>query len=184
MTRQIVVHGESMIYVKGPAGSAISSLTELGLTTANIPITITPKKKSINVNAWGDGDVDILRKLAMISTTFTLIHYDPDVLDECIRLAMGGNVFGRMTRAGSLLGNGFARFAAGNNLIGFNLAAPISGRPWRFLSAYFEAPLVHSHGTDEGTVNCTVIGIPYTADPWQGGAGALNYPLFDRTLDT
>jgi len=185
MSRSIVVHGEALIYVKGPAGSSIAALSELGLADNDINITITPLHRDVIVNAWGEAPADVQRKIAFITATFNLIQYDPDILEECARLSLGGAAFGQTGRAGALMGNGLARFAAGNNFIGFNIAAQQSSRPWRFLFSYMKSPIgPFIHGTNPGTIACQFVGVPYIADPWNGGAGALNNPFFDRTADT
>lgn len=185
MTRSVNVHGEAMIYVKGPQGSLIQNLTEFGLAESETRITVTPLFKDVNLNAWGEAPLDVQRKLAFITCTATMLQYDVAVMAELVRLATGGTVEGRLGRAGRLMGNGLGRFANGNNYVGFNLAAPQSGRPWRFLYAYLQSPIGdYQEGTNVETVAVTFRGVPYTADPWNGGSGASEYVLYDRSLDS
>lgn len=184
MSRSVQVTGEALICVKGPSNSAIASLTELGLCETELTITVTPNFQDVNIDAWGQAAADVQRMLAYIEAKGRLIQFDPDVLAECNRLALGGNVEGSVGRAGALMGNGLARFAPGNNFIGFNVAAPQNSRPWRFLYAYFINPGSYPQTTKRQTIDFTVRGIPYVADPWQGGVGAHNYQFYSRTLDS
>lgn len=186
MSRTIFVNGESLVYVKGPQGSAIAALSELGLAQEQLRITLNPKHEGVALDAWGGegSPMDIQIMLASVTVTMTLLHYDPDVLEECVRLGMGGSAFGKLGRAGKLMGNGLSRFAAGNNFIGLNVASPVGQRPWRFLYSHTTGPAAdYPLGARKSvvTVNWTVV--PYTTDPWQGGSGATDYILFDRTLD-
>ena len=173
-----------MFFVKGPAGSAIANRAELGLSDTDARITIVPIQQDVRVNAWGDAPVDVQRKGAYAEIRANLIQYDPAVLQECIRLTMGGGGFGRLSRAGSLIGNGVGRLLAGNDYFGLDITSPISGLPWNFLYCFLYSPIGDfSQGTNPGTVAVTFRCIPYTPDPWQGGAGASEWPLFTRTLE-
>jgi hypothetical protein len=116
----------------------------------------------------------------------TLIHFDPDVVEEIVRLSMGGgNLAGRVGRAGTLLGNGLAMFANGNNYFSLNIASPAGQRPWRLIACYMPQPAVQwPLGTEKTVCSLSFRAIPYTSDPWQGGIGAQNYPCYSHTLDT
>jgi hypothetical protein len=186
VARRIVVNGESLVYVKGPAGSAIANLSELGLSDNPIVISIQPSHKEVLLDAWGDVPLDVQTMNTQATCTMTLIQFDPDVVEEIARLSMGGaSATGRVARAGTLLGNGLARFAAGNNYFGLNIASPVGQRPWRFFTTYMPQPAVQwPLGAEKTVVTLSFRAIPYTEDPWRGGIGAQNFPLYDNTLDT
>lgn len=187
MTRDFFINGETMVSVKGPAGSAISSLTELGLTDEGV-VTITPQifHDKITVDAWGDAPPEIQVRLGILTVSMTLVHFDPAILEECWRLSMGGPAtVGMVARAGARMGNNVARFAAGNNFIGLNCYSPIAGRPYRFYYAYLQGnPATWPLGTKRSLVQLNWEVVPYTQDPWQAGLGATNQILWDRTLDS
>ncbi len=186
MSRNWFINGESMVYVKGPAGSLIANLQELGLSDNPIQITMVPKHKDINLDAWGEAPADVQFKLAEVIITMGLIHFDPLILMDCVRLSMGGAAqFGRMARAGTLMGGAVPRFHASNKLVGVTIASPQEGLPWRFLTCYLAQPIGQwPLGTEKSVVQLQFRCIPYTYDPWQGGAGASNWVLFDNIPDS
>lgn len=187
MARDYQVPGECMVYVKGRAGSAIAALTELGLTED--PVTIVPEWKhhEINLNAWGTGGIpnEVQWMLGAVTVQFNLIHFDPDVLDVCLREAQGGSTGpGTMRRAGIRLGNGAARFAATNFFIGLNLTSPITNKPYRFYHSFLTGnPAQYRIGVEKQVVPVQFRVIPYSPDPWNGGTGAEGVVLWDNTLD-
>ena len=181
MTRQIYVNGETMVYVKGMAGSAIANLSELGLSDDQITIRLIPHYDPVMLNAHDQAPVDMQTFLEEARITMTLVQYDPDVLAECLRLSVGApNSAGQLARAGTLLGKGLARFAAGNCFIGLNLASPVGNIPYRFLYTFLEDPAAAIPlGTQRSIITLNWRAIPYLADPWNGGAGALNTYLYN-----
>lgn len=187
MSRAFQVNGEAMIYVKGPQGSLIANLSELGLSDNPVRIQLNPRFGDISLDAWGGPGgppAEIQRKLSDAIVTFSLIHFDPIILGECTRLAMGGTVEGRTSRAGALMGNGTVRFAASNSFIGLNIASPVGQRPWRFYFAHLQAPIGdYPVGAEKTVVAQNWRAVPYTTDPWNGGLGASDYVLFDHVLD-
>lgn len=185
MARSLYINGESMVYVKGPAGSAIASLTEFGLCEDQARITLHPIHSEVRLDAWGGAPMDVQRMNSFATVTLRMLQFDADVLAELVRLTTGGNLEGRVGRAGPVMGGGVARFLPGNNYVGLNIASPQMGRPWRFLSAYLKDPIgEYPLGTLRSTIPVFFQCIPYTSDPWQAGLGAQNYPLFDHTPDT
>lgn len=196
MARDFQVPGENMVYVKGPSGSAIGTLSELGLSSDQVRVTPNFRHKGIHVNAWGGGEVpaDMQVYLADVTITMPLIHFDRPILDECIRLAMGGaSAVGRTGRTGRRMGNNLTRFAAGNLWIGLNIAAPVEGKPWRFFYAMLANSAEFPMGVEAAMVPLQWLAIPYTQDPWGGsasqpntadGTGSLEALLWDHTLDT
>ena len=196
MTRSLRVPGESMVYVRGPAGSVIAGNgNQLGLAVDEISITPQFFKEAVNVNAWGQAPVDMQHMMAQVTISMNLAHFDRPFLDECIRLSMGGGTtVGQTGRAGRLLGNNLAQFAQGNLYIGLSIAAPVEGKPWRFYYCYLaDQPVVFPMGVQRSIVNCNWVAIPYTNDPWGGGTaqggtvagtGAENAIIWDHASTT
>jgi hypothetical protein len=185
MARNIFINGESLVLVKGPAGSAIAGITELGLAESQLRISIKPKTKNVNVEAWGEAPVDVQRMNSVAAVSMNLIHYDKAILKECIRLAMGGAAYGQVSRAGALLGGGAPLLDATNSLISLNIASPVGQDPWQFLASYLNEPIGDILlGVEKSVITLSWMCIPYTSDPWQGGIGATNYPLWLNQLAT
>lgn len=189
MARDIHINGESMVTVKGASDSAIGSLSQLGLAEGPIVVSLQFNHSDINVDAWGGLEgppVDVQWMLAEAIVNMDLIHFDRTVLEACLALSMGGASLattGQMARAGSRLGNNKARFAAGINLMGLNIASPQEGKPWRFYHAYIVSGYEYALGTKRTAARVTWRVIPYTQDPWNSGSGAANYQLWDHTAD-
>jgi hypothetical protein len=187
MARDFYINGESMVYVKSNLTSLIPSITELGLSDTSIRVRPQFRHRPIKVDAWGDAPPEVQMMLATMEVSISLVHFDSAVLDECLRLSLGGAATaGALPRAGTRLGGGVARFAAGNNYISLNIASPQASRPWRFYTAYMTGPPIEFPlGTERSVVTTNWTVIPYTTDPWNAGAGASNNGglLFDRTLD-
>lgn len=196
MSRDFYIPGPCMVYVKGRSTSAISTLSELGLTEDQIQVSPTIKHMDVMVNAWGGKEIPAEQQtfLADVNVVMRLVHFDTAVLQECIRLSMGGpNQAGAVAMAGTRMGAGAMRFAPLNNYIGLNITSPVVNDPWRFYYAYIVGAPSFPLGTERqvATINWRVI--PYTNDPWGGGTanpgtaagtGAQNALLWDRTLDT
>lgn len=206
MARGFIIPGEAMVAVKGPSGSLIANLTNLGLASDEIKVTPKLNKLDVTVNAWGDDPVDVQQMGGEATITMNLVHVDRAVLDVCILLAMGlttGNV-GTFPRAGRMLGGlngvGGARFAANNCYIGLNISSPIGGgglgaglRPWRFYYAYLaDTPVAFPVGVQRSIIAVTWRAITYTNDPWGGGTaqagtvagtGKEGAILWDHVLD-
>lgn len=186
MARTIYINGETMVYVKGMAGSAIANRQELGLADDQITMTFRPVHDDVIVNAHGNSigtDVQTFLEDALI--TMTLVNFDFAILRECQRLSKGApNEVGQVARAGTLLGKGLPRFAAGNCFIGLNLASPVGQLPYRFYYAFLTNPAsAIPMGTKRSIVTLNWRAIPYLADPWNSGQGAANTPLYDNVLD-
>ncbi len=186
MARDLLINGETMVYVKGNVTTQISGLTELGLSSDQIRIRPNFRYLDIMVNAWGNAfPIDVQNMLTDVNITMTLVHYDQVVLDICLRESMGGAAaFGTLPRAGSRLGGGVARFAAGNHYVGLNLASPVNNKPYRFYFAYLDGPPIELPlGTERSLVTCNWRAVPYTVDPWNAGVGSLGTVIFDNILD-
>lgn len=194
MTRDFRINGETMIKVKGGqhmSGRAIANLAELGLTTGPVVITPTFMHYDKRVDDFGpDVPADVLWNLADVRIRATLIHYDADVLDTCIKESMGGglpgffNEAGLCGPAGTPLGKGKALFASGNNLISVNLLSPQLNNPWRFPACYLTGPPIELPlGTQASAVLINWRAIPYKPLV-SGGISSSGAPLWYRNLDS
>ncbi len=198
-----------MVAVKGRSDSAIPSITQLGLSTDPVRVTLDYEHRLMKVDAWGEAAPDVQQMLGGATITMNLIHFDFAVMRECWRLSMGApTTEGMFGRAGQRMGNNLPRFAPagtldnngvaqpGNNLVGLNIFAPAGGvaLPWRFWYCYLQSPpFTFPLGAEKSTVTLNWRAILYTTDPWGGstaqpstvaGTGAQNAILWDRTLDT
>lgn len=187
MSRDFQINGESLVKVKGMTGTAIGSLSELGLSPGPINVTFDFRHRDINVDAWG-GEIpaDVQGMLAAVNINMPLIHIDYDILNACMRESMcGSSATGTLVRAGTRMGGNAARFAAGNHYIGVNILSPIIARPYRFLFSYLTGPpVVIPLGTEKSVFQLNWRVIPYTQDPWGNGSGATGQVLWDNNLDT
>src|SRR4051812_1952788 len=114
MTRNYYVNGETIIKVKGRSDSSIANLTELGLTDHSIRISIINHRLKIRVDSMGDAPPESQFMGAQATVNMTLVHFDSDVSDFCVQESWGNSpAFGQLGHAGSLMGNGLARFAPG-----------------------------------------------------------------------
>lgn len=189
MARDYQINGEAMVLVKSNPLSTIATLTQLGLSDNSISWAPVFKHMDIAVDTHGGDNgppPEVQCFLQEINIRMTLVHYDRAVLEECMRLSNGGGTAeGTMPRAGTRMGGGAARFAAGNNFIGLNITGPVSNRPMRFYFAYLTGqPVEYPIGTRRTVASMMWRCIPYTIDPWNGGNGALGQVLYDHVLDT
>ncbi len=190
MARDYFINGETLVLVKGRADSAIGSLQQLGLSDAPIAIRMNFHHKDIGVDAYGATvpETQVMGGDATIS--MTLVHFDRSVLATCVNESLGGaTAEGLLQRAGSRMGNNLPRFGAGgflgNHYIGLNLTSVVAGIPWRFYYTFLANPPVEFPlGTEKSIVRLQWRAIGYTVDPWNGGLGSLNQPIFDHILDT
>ncbi len=184
--RDLFINGESMVSVKGNTNTSIALLTQLGLSDGDIKVSLQSSFDDVQVDAWGGKmPMEVQYKLTAANLTMTLVHFDRDVVNACIRESMGGTgAIGQVGRAGTRLGGGAARFAVNNHFIGLNILSPVGNIPWRFYYAYLaDSPLEFPLGTTRSVIQMQWRVIPYTQDPWGGGTGSLNSPLWDHVLD-
>lgn len=190
MARDFFINGETLVAVKGRADSAIGAIQELGLSSDQITIRPQFRHRPINVEAWGDVEPETQFMLAHVDISFTLIHFDRDILDVCVMESMGGApAIGTTARAGARLGNNKARFGAGgvlgNHYIGLNFTSPVGNKPWRFYYAFLtNQPMIFPLGAEKSAVMTNWRAIPYTQDPYNGGLGAFGARIWDHTLDS
>lgn len=189
MARDFQINGETMVLVKSNPQSSIATLSQLGLSDNAISWAPVFRHMDIAVDAWGGDNgppPEVQCFLEEVNIRMTLVHFDRTVLEECMRLSVaGGAVEGTLPRAGTRMGGGAARFAAGNNFIGLNLTSPVNNRPMRFYFAYLTGqPVEWPIGTRRTVVSMNWRCIPYTVDPWNAGLGALGTVIYDHVLDT
>jgi hypothetical protein len=185
MARDFYVNGPTLVSVKGRSDSTIGTLSELGLSDAPIRVVPNFKHQGITVDAWGSAPPEVQFMLATVEVTISLVHFDPDVLNECLRLSTGSPAAaGRMPTAGTRMGNNVARFAVGNNFIGLNLSSPTQGAPWRFYYAFMTGPPVNFPlGAERSVAITNWTCIPYDTNLYNAGASSSGIYLWDRTLD-
>lgn len=186
MARDFFINGETMVAVKGNANSGFPGLTHLGLADGPIRVRLDFRHMDIQVDAWG-GEIpaDVQCKLAAATISMTLVHFDRNVLDDCLGQSMGGASVGTVSRAGRRMGGGNARFALNNFYIGLNLLSPVGAKPWRFYYTYLTGPpMEFPLGTERSIVALNWRAIPYTTDPWGGGTGSTNAILWDHDTDS
>lgn len=190
MARQYFVMGESMVLVKGRSDSAIGTLTQLGLCSESIRITIEQERKPIIVDAYGSKPPESQFFGAMARIQMTLVHFDPAVLEVCLQESWGSSpAAGQLGHAGSLMGNGLALFAAGgvngNHFISLNIQSATGQTSWNFPCAYLaDNPMEWPLGTEKSLVSLTWESIPYSVDPWNSGNGSYGVPIYTHTLST
>lgn len=173
--------------VKGAQGTALANLTDFALTESPMTMTFKFVHSDITMDAAGGViPVEIQANMTEVIISASLIHTDVAVLQELMRLTMGGgNAFGQTGRAGTLMGGGVARFQPGYKFVGLNLTSPVLNLPWRFLHSYLMSPLgAWPLGTQKSVIPVTFRAIAYSPDPWNNGNGMLNYQIFDNTPDT
>ena len=186
MARAFQINGPCLVLVKGRSDSAIGSLQELGLSDKDITVTPVVRHEDANVDAVGQGPADTQFMYAEARVQMTLVHFDRTFLNTCIQLSMGaGAAIGQTGRAGTLMGNGLARFAAGNNYIGLNLTSPVGTLPYCFQFAYLpDNAVTWPLGVKKSIVSLNWRVIPFQIDPYNSGNSNLNNPLWTNTLDT
>lgn len=186
MARQFYINGESMILVKGASNTAIGTLSQLGLTSDPIQVSVEYRTLEIQVDAYGRVPPEAQSMGMVARIQMNLVHFDVSVLNACIQ-ATNANApaVGALGHAGTLMGGGVARFQPGNNYIGLNIQSAIGTQPWRFYYAYLaNNPLQWPLGAERSIVPLTWYAVPYSVDPWNNGQGSYGVVLWDNTLDT
>lgn len=189
MTRDFQINGPALVRVKGPSGSAIATVTDLGLSDQPIQFALNYRHTDLSVDAFGgQGGVppDVQWMGGDMTIPMTLIHFDEAVLQECLRLSMCGSAGeGIMREAGRRMGNNVARFGVGNSYISVSITSPDLGFPWRFLTCYLNGtPMQFPVGVERTGVILSWRAIPYAIDPYGGGTGSEGVVLYDHQLDS
>jgi hypothetical protein len=169
MTRQYVVNGPAMVYLKGGAhnsGRNLGDKTELGLTTREITLVPRFSHKDLNADDFGpEVPPEVLVYAQEMNIRVALIHFDNDVLDRFVSesTGMGGEVpWGVLSPAGKPLGGYKPLYASGNHHVTVFIASPDFGVPWRFLACHLtQPPLEYPLGTERSVVVLNIRAIPY-----------------------
>jgi hypothetical protein len=184
--RQFVYPGPFIVRVKGGlqySGGPIALVSDLGLTEG--PITFTPKfnHRDMLVDDYGPFvPAAVQSQMTSVDVSFTLIHYDQEVLQICIESSMGnatgapsrspvaGGVAGTFVGQGRPLDAGRNMFMSGNCMISLNLFSISSGTiPIRVRSTYLTNQVPFQLGTEVQAVQLTWRGIPYQPPLLSGG---------------
>ena len=191
MSRDYFINGPTLVSVNGNSGTAISSLTQLGLSDAPIRVRVTSYHRDMVVDAWGAGTPETQYMLGEAFIPMSLIHVDRTVLSICqAESQAGASADGTVPGAGARMGNGLPRFGVAqagvaNHFIGLNLTSPIGNIPWRFYYAYLAGnPIEFPLGTEKSIIQLNWRAVLYSQDPWQNGLGSAGQILFDHTLDS
>ena len=186
MARDYYVNGPTLVQVKGKTGSSIATLQELGTCESPIRISLQLYNLDIRVNAFGDipPEVQFMGGIATIS--MSLVNFDKAILDECLRLSMGGaTTIGTMPTTGARMRGTGARFASDYNFIGLNMTSPVEGKPYRFLnSQLFGSPFEHPLGAERSVTAISWRALALAIDPYGAGSGFGGTVLFDNVLDS
>lgn len=177
MTRGFVTYGEAMVYVRGPEGSIIEEITELGLCSESIRITPRYNHLDILTDDFGPSvPVEVLSNMADAKVSMTLVHFDWNIVDYCMYLAMGGtgpvndeqDYDGSLSQAGSPLGFGKPMYDPSNHYVSLYLRSatetlsPPTNVPYRFICSYLDGqPLEIPLGTERSLLQLSWRVIPY-----------------------
>ena len=188
MARDFFINGESMVSVRGAAGTSIATVQQLGLADSPIVVTLDGRYLDVIVNAWGtDLPAEVQYMLSSANISMTLVHVDRSILDVCLQESMGGiaaggttdgggvTTPGQVSRAGARLGNNAARFAATNHYISLGIQSPVASKPWTFYYTYLTGPpMEHPLGVERSIIRVNFRAIAFTNDPWGGGTAQPN----------
>ncbi len=178
MARDFQINGEVLVRVRGNAIIG-TTFQDLGLCSDSVSITPNFKQMDIAVDAWGGSEgppPEIQWMLADVDISLTLVHYDDTVLNNCIRQSMGGRAIGRVARAGTRMGGGFAVGVAGNQFMNLLLTAPIptADRVWYFPATYLTGPPeVYPIGVQRSLVQLKFRAIPFPSNALADPAGTV-----------
>lgn len=190
--REYQVFGEFMVYVFG-GGGLYDDLTELGLTSESIVVRPRYFHQPVLASDFGrDTPADVLFMGGYVDLYMTLVHFDFEVLQECMGLALGngGTADGTFGPMGQPLGGGGSPGSTVNNFVSVNLM-PLGGagtiaQPWRFRQCYINGdPLEIPMGTEKSMVRinwrCIPLVVPSSSGDWDVSSdGAV---IFDHELD-
>lgn len=198
MSRDFIVPGPCMVYVKGEdkPGSGLRQRKELGLSEGPIQVSLNIRHKKIMASDYGsEVPAEMLWMLVDATIQMSLVHYDVNVLDDCIKASMAGSSPSSLNGAGIPMGGNVDNLDEGCHYISLNLypvgtptAVVIS--PYRFFSSFLTGsfgaiPL----GTERSVIPLTWQAIPYKALPIPSDGSvpeltSANAILYDRSLDS
>lgn len=201
MGRNYNINGPAMVSVLGGRhlkllGGDLGLLgsvapVELGLSAGDVRVEPRFYHRDIHVDAFGDKvPAEVEWKLADVSISAKLIHYDPQVLDVCLTEAMGGGGFavgqewrpGIMGPAGTMLGKNKELFASGCHYMALVIASPYQQRPQYFPTCYLsERPLILPVGTNVTAAEVNWRYIPYAPQPGTSSPTGSTTPSTDSS---
>ncbi len=177
MSRGYTIFGEFIVKVKNGLISNIGDTpVELGLTSE--PVKIYPRYNHLDIYTDDFGPsvpVEMLWNLAEVNIQMTLVHYDIDVLDACMKAAMGGGNFdqgnplgdetidGFMAAAGRPMGLGQDITIPSNQYVRLYLVPTSTSEylPYRFLFCYLDRSMEIPLGTERSLIRLNWRCIPY-----------------------
>ena len=193
MSRDFVIPGATLVKVKGASSSGIDVLSELGLTSDEIRVSLRFAHSDLKVNDYGDTPPDVKVEPLDATIRMTLVHYDRDVLRYCVMESMGGaTTEGTLVAGGRLMGGYNSLFETNCHYISLNLQTTDTNDEIRFRAAYLTGPPVEIPiGTKASLVSLTWRAIPYATAANQAGSlpavpaeiAVLGAVLYDRNLD-
>lgn len=201
MARDWYINGDTMVQVRGGAHltSGLNVITNLGLAIDQVRVSPSFSRQPIHADGFGKVVAPEYRsKLMSARVSMTLVHFDPQVLDQCVRESQGGGVGaipdptavggqieaeGVLAQAGTLMGGYKPRFASGNHYIGLTVKGTTEiTRPWRFLYTMIDGTgPVYPLGNGFSAVPVTWLVVPYLEPPLVSGrytsgfAGVTSY---------
>lgn len=182
MARDIVINGETMVFVKGGAhlsGRFLGDLSELGLSVDQIMVYPRYYHQDMKIDSYGQfAPADVISYLAECMIVMNLIHYDTVVLDLCMKEAIAGNAdfftpAGIVGPAGQIMGKNIAPFNSGCRYIALGLTSPVQQLPWLFPTCYLaEQPAIIPLGNNTSIARLSWRAIPYATAATISGIGA------------
>jgi hypothetical protein len=211
MARQYQIFGEAMVRVKFGAHVPEPTLSDLGLSHDAIAINFTLHHRPVKIDNFGPIiPVDNLWMLEDAQIIMNLVHWDANVVDQCLAECGAGSANpitnppaepGYMAAAGTPLGGGVPAFASGYHYVGLNIIpGPDTSDLWRFPACFLtQHPIVLPLGTKRSVLQLRWQAIPYqpvsnyNSTPISGGKIIIYAPgeisstgavLYDNTLQT
>lgn len=188
MPRNFYINGPTLVQVKGKTGSSIATIQELATCESPIRISLQVFNLDIRADAFGDIPPEVQFMGAIVTVSMSLVNFDKAILNECLRLGMGGAAtVGYLPQTGTRMGGPGVRFDSNYNFIGLNLTSPAEGTPYRFLnSQLFGSPFEHPLGAERSitALNWRCIAWNPGGDPYNSGQGFGGLPIWDHVLDS
>jgi hypothetical protein len=178
VAREFYVFGEFIVKVRGGTveDENGNDQAELGLTTDKVRVFPVYHHQDVYTDDYGPNvPVETLWGMSEARIFMDLVHYDTDVLDQCMALAAGvdesltplypDELDGLAGPAGRPMGAGLPLYDANNNYLSVYLIPAnflSAKRPYRFKACYIDSrPLEIPLGTERTMVRLSWRCIPY-----------------------
>lgn len=160
MARDYNINGPVLVTV---TNNVIGTGIELGVCSSQVIVSPTFYHKELYSDDFGNMvPPEHLWMGADAIIEMSLVHYDDQVLYQCLAQSMGGSKINSLAGFGKPMGGGQARGAAGNHYIKLTLASPDLGQPWVFPSAFlYQRPMMLPLGVERSLVTLTWRAVPY-----------------------